>query len=157
MLARTLRCPRCGWLTACGPADVASRLRLVGVLRREKDPDEASLAALLPGAAERMTCPACNQIGLVVSDAADDDAEEADWQAAVLCQGCRKPIDPERVEALPGVTRCAACQGKAESGAADDEPEFCPRCGAYVELRVSRSGGLTRYRRFCTGSPACRL
>ena len=40
----------------------------------------------------------------------------ADWQSAVLCEVCRQPIPPERIEALPGVKRCVACQGRTEAG-----------------------------------------
>jgi len=157
MLSKLLSCPACGWRTVCGTAEVISRLRLVGLLRRDGDPDEAILAALLPEAAGRMTCPACKRVGLAADDAeAVDEAD--DWQAAVLCEACRKPIDPERLEVFPDSRRCVACQSRAESGEPDDdEPEFCPRCGALVELRVSRAGGLTRYKRFCTGQPPCRL
>lgn len=157
MLSRVLACPDCSWRTVCGPAEVASRLRLVGLLRRDAEPDDDIMAALLPDAAARMTCPACKRIGLAVSDH-DDAGDQDDWQAAVLCDRCRKPIDPERLEVFPDTKRCVACQAKAESGEPEpDEPDFCPKCGALVELRVSRGGGLTRYKRFCTGSPPCRL
>lgn len=163
MFAQTLTCSHCGWRTVCGSADAAARLRLVGVLRRESNPDDATLAELLPEAAKRMTCPGCKRIGLAVSDAEETTAGslgdgDDDWQAAVLCERCRKPIPPERLEVFPDSKRCVACQSKAESGEPEeDEPEFCPRCGALVELRVSRGSGLTRYKRFCTGVPACRL
>lgn len=157
MLSRSLSCPSCGWRTVCGSADIASRLRLVGLLRRDKDPDDDILAALFDDAAARMTCPTCKQVGLTAGDAdtADDDD---DWQTAVLCEACRKPIDPERLEVFPDSKRCVACQARSESGVPEpDEPDFCPRCGSLVELRVSRGSGLTRYRRFCTGQPSCRL
>ena len=69
-----------------------------------------------------------------------------------------EPIDPERREAIPGTRRCATCKEQAETGAlAEDEPDYCPHCGALVEVRVSRGGGITRYKRFCTGEPPCRL
>ena len=157
MLSRRLTCPDCGWRTVCGPAEIASRLRLVGLLRRDGDPEEEILAALLPEAAPRMTCPSCKRIGLIEGEA-DEADDDDDWQAAVLCESCRKPIPPERLEVFPNTRRCVACQERAESGEPDpEEPEFCPRCGALVELRVSRGGGLTRYKRFCTGDPRCRL
>lgn len=157
MLARTLTCPACGWRTLGGPAEAAGWLRSVGLLRRDGEPDEAIVAALLPEATGRMTCPACKRVGLVIGDAAEEEDGD-DWQAAVLCDGCRRPIDPERLEVFPNTRRCVACQSRRESGAPEpDEPEFCPRCGSLVELRVSRGGGLTRYKRFCTGSPPCRL
>ena len=69
----------------------------------------------------------------------------------------RDPIDPERVEALPGVKRCVACQNRDEAGVTMEEPEYCPQCGSLVEIRASRGPGITRYRRFCTGQPPCRL
>jgi hypothetical protein len=125
-------------------------------LRREPEPDDDLVAALLVEAAPRMTCPVCKEQALSATPTDVGDNEE--WQAAVLCEVCRGPIPPERLEAVPGTKRCAACQGKAEAGQlADAEPEYCPHCGAIVELRVSRGSGITRYKRFCTGDPACRL
>ncbi|MGL4513416.1 MAG: TraR/DksA family transcriptional regulator [Lacipirellulaceae bacterium] len=156
MFARTLTCNDCGWRTVCGADDVATRLRLVGHLRRDAAPGEGLLAALLDESAGMMTCPTCKRVGLVVGDASLD-VEADDWQAAVLCDGCRKPIDPERLEVFPGTKRCVACQAKRESGEDDSEPEFCKRCGSLLELRVSRGGGITRYRLFCTGDPPCRV
>lgn len=159
MLACTLSCRHCSWRTTCGSAELANRLRLVGHLRRDKDPPDELLLQLAPEAAGRMTCPICKEIGLSFSEAdAEEQFNEADWQAAILCEVCREPIPPERLEVMPDSRRCVACQGKAESGTLEeDEPEFCPRCGSLVELRVSTRGGLTHYRRFCTGTPACRL
>jgi hypothetical protein len=158
MFSYELTCQNCGWRTVCGTADAAARLRLIGLLRRERDPEEDMLSALLVESAPRMTCPICKEKQLIAkrSDTvADDDAE---WQAAVLCEICREPIAPERLEAISSAKRCAACQGKAEAGRlTDDETDYCPQCGAIVEVRVSRGGGITRYKRFCTGQPPCRL
>src|SRR5262245_30081273 len=125
MFSYELTCGNCGWRTVCGPADAAARLRLIGLLRREADPEEELLAPLLVEAAPRMTCPLCKEKRLCAAPA--DDIDDDDWQAAVLCEICRQPIDPERLEALPGVKRCAACQGLAEAGRiAEDELEYCP-------------------------------
>ena len=155
MFSRELSCPICGWRTVCGLADAISRLRLVGSLRREKEPLEAVVAELFADAAPQMTCPVCKSRGLLV--APSDIEDEDDWQAAVLCEICRQTIPPERLEYLPETRRCVACQGNAETGKLDEEPEFCPKCGAFVELRVSRGAGITRYKQFCTGTPPCRL
>ncbi len=126
------------------------------MLRREPDPDEEVVAALLVEAAPRMTCPLCKEKRLHAKATEDADAE--DWQAAVLCEICREPIDPERLEAIPDTKRCTACQGKTERGQLDViEPDYCPNCGALIEVRVSRGGGITRYKRVCTGEPPCRL
>jgi hypothetical protein len=139
-------------------ADSAVRLRVIGLLRREPDPDEAILAALFEESAPRMTCPICKEKRLVATPSDAAEVGDDDWQTAVLCEVCRQPISPERIEAMPGTKRCAACQGAAEAGRLEaDEPDYCPHCGAIVVLRVSRGGGITRYKRFCTGDPPCRL
>lgn len=36
-------------------------------------------------------------------------------------------------------------------------PDYCPRCGGPMELRLSRSGGITRYVLVCAANPPCRL
>jgi hypothetical protein len=152
-----LTCKHCGWQSLCDLEEAVRRLRQAGLLRREREPRREVVAELLPGTAARMSCPQCGAGGLIATDA-DDATDDDDWQTVVLCEICRQPIPPERIEALPHTRRCVACQGDAERGAvADDEPEFCPKCGALVELRVSRGSGLTRYKRFCTGLPPCRL
>ena len=77
-----------------------------------------------------MTCPLCKEKRLWARPTADEDAAD-DWQAAVLCEICREPIDPERLDAIPGTKRCAACQGKTEAGQLDEiEPRLLPalRC-----------------------------
>jgi len=155
MFSRELNCPTCGWRTVCGLADAITRLRLVGHLRRESEPEAALVAELLTDAAPLMTCPGCKSRGLRISSAELE--TDTEWQAVVLCEICRKPIPTERLEYLPETRRCVACQGLAETGKLADEPEYCPKCGSLVELRVSRGAGITRYKRFCTSNPPCRL
>ncbi len=151
-----LECRNCQWSALCRFDDAVARLRTMGQLRRETSPDEALVSELFVETAPRMTCPRCKEKRLVARPSEDDAGD--DWQAAVLCAVCRQPIPPERIEAIPGVERCAACQGKSEAGAlAPDELEYCPKCGALVEIRVSRGSGITRYKRVCTGDPPCRL
>jgi hypothetical protein len=155
MLAYELKC-RCGWRTVCGRDDAIARLRLIGLLRREPAPEESVVATLLVEAAPRMTCPICKEKTLSATPA--NSAGDGDWLTAVLCEICRQPISPERLEALPGATRCARCQQKSEAGELHEaEPEYCPQCGALVEIRMSRGPGITRYKLVCTGNPPCRL
>lgn len=156
MLAKTLSCPHCGWRTTCGEAEIARRLRTLGLLRRAPSPPEELLSELLAAHVGELGCDACKSVGLAVVDA-EVDEDSGDWQQAVVCEVCRKPIPPERVEVFPDARRCVECQDVADRGAEPEEPEFCERCGSLVELRVSRGGGITRYKRFCTGSPPCRL
>jgi hypothetical protein len=156
VIAYELKCRRCGWRTVCGRDAAVGRLRLIGLLRREPDPDDSLVGELFVEAAPRMTCPVCKEKSLAASSA--EALPDDDWLAAVLCEVCREPIAPERLEALPGVTRCAGCQQKAESGAfRESEPDYCPQCGALIEIRMSRGTGITRYKRVCTGNPPCRL
>lgn len=157
MFSSELVCRNCQWRTVCGRDDAIGRLRLIGLLRRDPDPDEDLLRVLFAEAAPRMTCPSCKEKRLHAIDRDPNDTDDADWLSAVLCEVCRQPIPPERVEALPGVKRCVACQGRTEAGVAVEEPEYCPNCGSLVEIRASRGTGITRYRRFCTGQPPCRL
>ena len=156
MFAYELACRRCGWRTVCGREDAVARLRLIGLLRREPDADDDLVAALFVETAPRMTCPICKEKSLWASPA--EVSDDGDWQAAVLCEVCHAPIPPERLEALPSTRRCARCQQQAESGELEMvEPEYCPSCGAVVEIRMSRGPGITRYKRVCTGHPPCRL
>jgi hypothetical protein len=151
-----LNCRHCDWRTVCGRDDAIARLCIIGLLRRDREPVDDVVAELLVESAPRMTCPLCKEKRLAASPSLDDAAD--DWQAAVLCEVCREPIDLERLEAIPDTKRCAACQGKMESGQLNEiEPDYCPNCGALVEVRVSRGGGITRYKRVCTGDPPCRL
>ena len=148
-----LECPQCSWQVTCSIEQIVERLRRVGALRRATHPPDDLVLELLYNHLPELTCDKCQQKGLVLSE----DEEEGDWQQAVVCEVCRQPIPPERLEVFPNARCCVNCQNSADRGELAEEPDFCPRCGSLVELRVSRAGGLTRYKRFCTGDPPCRL
>ena len=156
MLSVILRCPRCGWQTTCGREELAKRLRTLGLLRRAPNPPEDLLQELLPLHISRLICDECGEPGLATGTEPQELFED-DWQQAVVCQVCRQPIDPERLEVYPSAQRCVQCQDAEDRGLTPVEVDYCSRCGAVLELRVSRSGGVTRYKQFCTGNPACRL
>ena len=40
MFSSELVCRNCGWRTVCGRDDAIGRLRLIGLLRRDPDPDD---------------------------------------------------------------------------------------------------------------------
>ena len=111
---------------------------------------------LLKSHGARLTCDTCGEPGLLI-DTNPAAADDADWQVAVVCEVCRKPIPDERLDVFPDARRCVDCQNAEEQGRAPIEPDYCPKCGAVVELRVSRGGGVTRYKQACTGQPPCRL
>ncbi len=153
-----LTCPACHAQSLLAVDAAAERLRELGSLRRNAEPDEQLVAVLLAERGDELTCPLCGGRGVRVApaDVAADDEDV--WQTAVLCEICRVPIPPERLEILPDTRRCMRCQDDLEAGRAGaEELEYCPRCGALVEIRLSRGSGITRYRRFCTGEPPCRL
>ena len=59
-----LICRQCGWRTVCGRDDAVARLRLIGQLRRERDPEEELVETLFVESAPRMTCPICKEKSL---------------------------------------------------------------------------------------------
>ena len=150
-----LSCGACSWHALVGPEGIERHLRAAGMLKRDR-PDRATLDELLHGAAPTLKCPDCGTPGLRVRPQVDNEDWDDDWQDAVSCDICRKPIPPERLEAAPGATRCVTCQQAAESGRLADEPEYCARCGALLVLRVSSGADTTRYKLFCTGIPPCK-
>jgi Zn finger protein HypA/HybF involved in hydrogenase expression len=156
MLSGTLKCENCGWRTFYGQAESERRLRGLGLLRRAPHPPKEMVSELLAANLHRLKCDACGFVGLLVGT--DDEADASfDWQQAVLYQICNRPIPPERLEVFPQATRCVDCQDASDRGIEKAEPEFCPKCGSLLELRVSRGAGVTRYKQFCTGNPPCRL
>ena len=155
MISIELSCRACEWRTLCGEAEAARRLRQLGLLRRAPDPPEEMLRELLTAYGPQLTCDLCGGQDLAISDSTSDEVGE--WQQARVCEVCREPISPERLEFMPAATRCAPCQDAEDRGQAPVEVDYCPKCGAPLELRVSRGNSLTRYKLFCTGTPACRL
>lgn len=155
MVSVQLECQACGWRTTSGAADVVARLRKLGLFRRAPDPPAELVREVLRKQAGRLACDHCGAVGLVVNH--DDGDPDADWEQIVVCEVCRQPIPPERLQYNPRATRCVGCQNAAERGQSSVEPEYCPKCGSPLELRVSRGGGITRYKQWCTGNPPCRL
>lgn len=155
MLSKELQCQQCQWWTLCGSSEMARRLRTLGLLRRAPDPPDDLVAELLLSYGPKLKCDRCQAVGLAISDPAGED--RGDWQQARTCEVCRTPIDLERLAVLPDATRCAACQSSADRGETPVEVDYCPKCGAPMELRTSKAGGLSRYRLFCTAQPPCRV
>jgi len=128
------------------------RLQLLGMLRREKQPDRDLVVELFRSSLGRVTCSACDRVGLIASspeDACDDEA----WGAGRRCESCGRTIPMERVELLPHVERCVACQQNQESGASARPVEYCARCGTVLRMRLRPGDGLARYEPYC---PECR-
>jgi hypothetical protein len=156
MFSVQLECVACGWRTVCGEAEIVRRLRAIGLFRRAAAPPGDLVVEMLRSHGHRLACDCCQATGLA-RRLDGDDAGRDEWEQVVVCEVCRQPIPEERLAVFPRATRCAACQDAADRGKTSIQPEYCPKCGAVLELRVSRSGGVTRYKLFCTGHPPCRL
>lgn len=148
-----LLCRGCGWRQNCGPGEIGAWLRTARKIRANRSPDLGVLYELFRTSAAAFACPKCGAAGLDVREGSD----ESDWPGPTPCAACGKPIAPERLEALPGVRLCAACQGAGERGRRPAERDLCTRCGAPLEVRVVRRGGSTRYVLGCSGHPPCDL
>lgn len=149
-----LRCPACSWSEVFSEGRIAERLRSLRKLRVRSHPEPEILAEVFKAVAAEMACPECGATGLWTETAAED---RLDWPQARQCDACGRPIEAERLELLPGATLCAACQRQLERGETPGQPEYCPRCGAPMQLRLSRKGGVARYEMTCTANPPCRL
>ena len=149
-----LRCGdgNCTWAEVCDRGAVVRWLRSLRKLRYRSDAEDEILVELLRSAAPALDCPECGRQGLLAIEV--DDA--ADWPEQRTCDVCNKPIPPERMEALPDATLCAACQQNEESGRPHPQTEYCPKCGSPMQLTLSKSAGLSRYVMRCTGQPPCR-
>ncbi len=148
-----LSCSACSWGELCGVEGIVRWLMLAGLLKPNSEADPDLLAELFRGASPRFGCPRCGAVGLTVTDAPDRD----DWPGGRPCDVCGKSIPDERLAALPDARLCSTCQAADERGQPLDAVDYCPRCGAPLELRPSRRSGITRYVSACTGSPPCRL
>jgi hypothetical protein len=159
MLSTILACSKCGWRTTCGEDEIARRLRTLGLLRRSPHPPTELVSELLKVYVHRLSCDACHSTGLYspAVPAGSDVDDDGDWQQARICEICRESISPDRLKVFPTAKRCVKCQDIADRGAEPDPIEYCPKCGAVLEIRVSCGGGITRYKQFCTGNPPCRL
>jgi ssDNA-binding Zn-finger/Zn-ribbon topoisomerase 1 len=148
-----LACGACGRGASLGPEDLLDWLRGRGMLRRAARPAREEVLELARSAAAAAPCESCGAVGLLLRLAAED---EGGWPQARRCAGCGGLIPPERQEALPDAELCAACQQRADQGHAPPATDYCPRCGAPMEVRPTRSAGLARYRLVCSRWPECR-
>jgi len=119
-------------------------LRGVKMLRREAEPEPEFVVELFDSAAPRFTCPQCGVVGLAASL-----VERDEWTASRPCQRCGEPIPVERLQAVPWATTCVRCQGAQETGADAGPREFCEDCGAVLQVRPARGGGIARYAMRC--------
>ena len=145
------RCPHCAANERLSVRELASRLRVLGMLRREDERDAEFLLQLARAAAPKLICSACGCGGVKIDPADNRD----EWtRPAKPCAACGATIPPERLELFPESDLCAACQQRVDRGQSPDQhDDFCPRCGSRMVVRERRGGGIAGYELIC---PDCR-
>lgn len=144
--SRELTCPQCGWSALCGTDTMLRWLRRHGRLKRADDVDADLVTELFTANTNRFSCPECGAVGLLAGLARE---ENADWEFNRTCDVCGKPLSPDRLEVFPDTRVCAECKRGEEQGNPGSEPEYCPRCGAILQVARTRGSGITRYRMMC--------
>ncbi len=142
-----LFCAVCGWSEALGLARARVWLRRAKMSTAKSDPTADEIRELLPVAASRLECPECVQQPLGIRTAQED---PSDWPQAATCEVCGQPIAPERLEMLPGVSTCVACQDRDEQGETTAEIDYCPHCGSPMQLKARHGAGISRYGLSCS-------
>lgn len=144
-------CAGCGRRTRWSFSEAGDRLRSMGMLKRSAPEDHDTLWELWRSSLARVGCEACAHVGLTLLDGAELQREmrrpdDGDWPEARACQGCGCVLPPERLELFPDTTRCAGCVAVADEAA---DVDFCPRCGAALQLRWDPNS--SQYRSHCSG------
>lgn len=154
-----VKCPACGARDNWGLEKAVRYLICHGKFRRTSTPDPDLVFELVFAFASKLTCAECEATGLEIAWAKEDESSAGDWQEAILCQACRKPIPADRLAVVPGATLCVPCQEQMDRGmlcAKTAESDFCPKCGAPTKMEARNVGGVTKYVLVCTNFPRCR-
>jgi hypothetical protein len=146
-----LRCPQCGHREVVGFLEMVDHLRQLGMFKRQREPDPQLVRELFGEQIPLLRCRGCGAIGFG-RDSSDDWNDEL-WGGARQCEICRVPIAAERLEVFPDTRLCVKCQQAADVGRDAAEPEYCPRCGAIMQLTERGGTGLAGYVMRC---PDCR-
>lgn len=141
-----MHCPRCGWSEALGLTRAVFWLRKAKLMGAKSESTEDEIRELLPVAAERLTCPECGELPLVVRQPLDDGA---DWPQAARCEVCGQPIPQERLEIMPHTKTCVTCQQRDESGNDPAEADYCSQCGSPLRMKARGGSGLAGYIMHC--------
>ncbi len=144
-----IRCKQCDFRQEFLTESLMQWFRPHGLFRRSTPADVATTSAVLAianGGLPRVACPSCSQTSLAIGLV--DEESDTNWNSTKPCESCGKPIEEERLEALPLSKVCMACSRKAASGQDNALDEFCPRCGDRLTVRGS-SAGISRYSLYC--------
>lgn len=141
-----LKCHQCAAERRMIDDLMVETLQSKGMLKRDKKPDLTLVRELLVSISDQLQCDECHNTGVEITDDWSDD-----WDDQVRCEGCKAPIDPERLEIFPDTKFCPHCQSSAESGGTPgEEVEFCSFCGGILKLTKRGGAGLAGYRMTCS-------
>lgn len=146
----TLKCPACGNLQSVSLAQMVDHLRGLGMFKRQQEPDATLVRELYAQQISLLRCEVCGQIGY--GDVSSDEVDDEPWCGGRACERCRRPISAERLEVFPDARRCTECQQAGEAEDDHGDPEYCPRCGAIMQLKLRGGSGITSYAMHC---PEC--
>ena len=108
------RCPGCDSIRPMIQEGVLHWLRDHGRLVREEKPSNELLFEMARLQAQSKRCEECDHFGLLVEE--PEELRDEDWGGQRLCESCRVPLDPDRLEVFPDTTVCAKCQSAEERG-----------------------------------------
>lgn len=143
-----LQCQACGYRETVDVPAMLEHLHRLGMFKRQRDPEPYLVAQLFADQLPLLPCPACGHVGR--NQAAAEQLDDETWGGGRTCEVCRQPIPAERLEVFPDTRRCTKCQQLADRGEDAAEPEYCPRCGAVMQLRLRGGETLTRYVMHCS-------
>ncbi|MHB0959657.1 MAG: TraR/DksA family transcriptional regulator [Pirellulaceae bacterium] len=144
-----LTCSACGKHEIVGPLQMLERLRAAGMLKREKEPDWELVCELFRTQPALHSCVNCGSDAVLLAPYVE---RAEDWEETRRCERCQTKIPLDRLEVFPDTRLCVACQQRHDRDEPEGEPEYCPRCGTIMQLRLSRSSGIAHYLMYC---PAC--
>ncbi len=147
-----LHCNACGHREMISLARMVAHLRGLGMFKRQKELDPQLVRALYADQIPLLRCRECGHVGCDPHEPEELDDEQ--WGGQRACEVCGQVIAAERLEVFPDIRRCTQCQGAADRGEDAAEPEYCPRCGAIMEMRLRGGAGITGYTMRC---PDCRF
>jgi len=147
-----LQCPACDNAEFADADALLVRLRKLGMMRRDAQPEDALIKEMVERMVDGFKCSTCENVGLTITD--KDPFDDEDWGQGRKCEKCRAIIPAERIEIFPDTRMCTTCKSKAEAGDDDDgEIDYCPRCGDVRQLRARGGSGIAGYKMYC---PSCR-
>src|SRR5262245_30269176 len=115
-------CPYCSWQEDGTVAELDSKLRSLGMIKREEEAELSLLLELARIKKPDLRCPSCNRAGYT-ADAIDP--SEDGWGQGKPCANCGTEIPAERLELFPDQDLCAKCQGKVDKGGHLSGDDYC--------------------------------